>query len=139
MAEIFWGLWLFPFGICVMRSGFIPRFIGVLLMIAGSGYVPRRLRRTGLPAVRTVATRLTGITNFCELPVILWLLIWGAKPQRGQPSSRLIPCRIGGPIRLVISARRVTHHGQYSTALSKRAVMELCNSVRGTLLACPSV
>ena len=28
VAEIFWGLWLFPFGICVMRSGFIPRFLG---------------------------------------------------------------------------------------------------------------
>ena len=25
--EIFWGLWLFPFGLLVFRSGFIPRFI----------------------------------------------------------------------------------------------------------------
>src|SRR5437773_2355329 len=36
--EIFWGLWLFPFGLLVFRSGFIPRFIGVWLMINCFGY-----------------------------------------------------------------------------------------------------
>src|SRR2546428_7340472 len=30
VAEIFWGLWLFPFGILVIRSGFIPRLLGFL-------------------------------------------------------------------------------------------------------------
>ncbi|HMF09827.1 MAG TPA: DUF4386 domain-containing protein, partial [Thermoanaerobaculia bacterium] len=38
-AQVFWGLWLFPFGICVVRSGFIPRFLGILLMIAAFGYI----------------------------------------------------------------------------------------------------
>ncbi len=33
IAEMFWGLWLFPFGLLVFRSGFLPRFIGVWLMI----------------------------------------------------------------------------------------------------------
>ena len=37
--EIFWGLWLFPFGLLVFRSGFLPRFIGVWLMINCFGYV----------------------------------------------------------------------------------------------------
>src|SRR5437763_9923096 len=37
--EIFWGLWLFPFGLLVFRSGFIPRVIGVWLMINCFGYV----------------------------------------------------------------------------------------------------
>jgi Domain of unknown function (DUF4386) len=27
--EIFWGVWLFPFGLLVFRSGFLPRWIGV--------------------------------------------------------------------------------------------------------------
>ncbi len=35
VASIFWGLWLFPFGILVIRSGFIPRVIGFLLFVAG--------------------------------------------------------------------------------------------------------
>src|SRR5262249_39499750 len=39
LAHIFSGLWLFPFGMLVMQSGFIPRILGVLLMVAGFGYV----------------------------------------------------------------------------------------------------
>src|SRR5437867_6307430 len=34
LAQIFWGLWLFPFGIAVMRSGFIPRFVDIATIIA---------------------------------------------------------------------------------------------------------
>src|SRR6266516_4336605 len=37
--EMFWGLWLFPFGLLVFRSGFLPRIIGVWLMINCFGYV----------------------------------------------------------------------------------------------------
>src|SRR5438067_9692150 len=37
--EIFWGVWLFPFGLLVFRSGFLPRWIGVWLMINCFGYV----------------------------------------------------------------------------------------------------
>src|SRR4030095_750540 len=37
--EIFWGVWLFPFGLLVYRSGFLPRFIWVWLMINCFGYV----------------------------------------------------------------------------------------------------
>ncbi|MDP9230455.1 MAG: DUF4386 domain-containing protein [Bacteroidota bacterium] len=31
--EIFWGLWLIPFGQLAYKSGFIPRIFGVLLII----------------------------------------------------------------------------------------------------------
>src|SRR5712671_5947936 len=33
IAGIFWGLWLFPLGLLVYRSGFISRVLGVLLML----------------------------------------------------------------------------------------------------------
>src|SRR5947199_3287081 len=39
MNELFWGLWLFPFGLLVFRSGFLPRFIGVWLIINCFGYI----------------------------------------------------------------------------------------------------
>jgi hypothetical protein len=32
VAGIFWGLWLFPLGLPVYRSGFLPRILGVALM-----------------------------------------------------------------------------------------------------------
>lgn len=37
--EIFAGLWLFPFGILVFRSVFVPRFLGVWLMFNGLAYL----------------------------------------------------------------------------------------------------
>jgi hypothetical protein len=39
VSEIFWGLWLLPFGYLVFKSGFLPRVLGVLLMIGCFGYL----------------------------------------------------------------------------------------------------
>ncbi len=39
VVEIFWGLWLVPFGLLVMRSGFLPGLLGVLLIAACVGYL----------------------------------------------------------------------------------------------------
>jgi len=82
VAQIFWGLWLFPLGICVMRSGFIPRILGVLLMIAGTGYVASSFAALVLPHYADAVERVTSILTFGELPIVVWLVIWGAKPQR---------------------------------------------------------
>jgi hypothetical protein len=38
IAQIFWGLWLFPMGYLIYKSNYIPKFIGVLLMIGCFGY-----------------------------------------------------------------------------------------------------
>jgi hypothetical protein len=86
-AQIFWGLWLFPFGICVLRSGFIPRFLGVLLMIAGCGYIASALSEVLVPQYANAVDQVSKILGFGELPIIFWLLIWGAKPQRVGPAE----------------------------------------------------
>jgi len=39
IVEVFWGLWLLPFAALVIRSGFIPKILGVLLAISGSAYL----------------------------------------------------------------------------------------------------
>jgi hypothetical protein len=80
VAQIFWGLWLFPFGILVIRSGFIPRIVGILLMIAGSGYVVSSFTSLLLPHYAHVVGQVGLALEFGELSV-LWLLIWGAKDQ----------------------------------------------------------
>ena len=82
VAQIFWGLWLFPFGTCVMRSGFIPRFLGVLLMIAACGYLGSSLAEVLLAQNAHAIGRITSVLTLAELPIIFWLLIWGAKPHR---------------------------------------------------------
>jgi Domain of unknown function (DUF4386) len=81
IAQIFWGLWLFPFGILVIRSGFIPRFLGYLLFIAGSGYLASSFTSLILPAYRQLVDQFTMVLTAGELPIIFWLLIWGAKDQ----------------------------------------------------------
>ncbi len=81
VAQIFWGLWLFPFGILVIRSGFIPRILGVLLFLAGSGYVAASTASLLLPRFARVTSQISMILGFGELAIILWLLVWGAKPR----------------------------------------------------------
>jgi len=81
VASIFWGLWLFPFGMLVMRSGFIPRILGVLLMIAGFGYLTSSFTSLLLPQYAKFVGQFAMVLYFGELPIIFWLLIWGAKVQ----------------------------------------------------------
>ena len=79
VAEIFWGLWLFPFGTLVIRSGFIPRFLGFLLFIAGVGYLIDSFTVLVLPTYKQVGNQIAMILELGELPIIFWLLILGAK------------------------------------------------------------
>ena len=81
VAQIFWGLWLFPFGVLVIRSGFIPRVLGFLLFIAGFGYVASSFTSLLLPPYAHLVDRFAGLLELGELPIIFWLLIWGAKDQ----------------------------------------------------------
>src|SRR5438309_10208434 len=81
VAQIFWGLWLFPFGVLVIRSGFIPRFLGVLLFIAGFGNLASSFASLLLPWYRHLVDQFTMVLTAGELPIIFWLLIWGARDQ----------------------------------------------------------
>ena len=81
VASVFWGLWLFPFGMLVIRSGFIPRVLGVLLMIAGVGYLASSFATLVLPEYASLVSEIALPLEFLELPIIFWLLIWGARPR----------------------------------------------------------
>jgi hypothetical protein len=77
--EIFWGLWLFPFGLLVFRSGFLPRFLGVWLMINCFGYLVLSVTALFFPLYYEAAFRFSQPVLFGELAIMLWLLIKGAK------------------------------------------------------------
>jgi uncharacterized protein DUF4386 len=77
--EIFWGLWLFPFGLLVFRSGFLPRFIGVWLMINCVGWLILSPIALFAPAYYGTAFRFSQPVLFGEFAIMLWLLIKGAK------------------------------------------------------------
>lgn len=81
IIQIFWGLWLFPFGLLVYQSRFIPKILGVLVIIAGVGYLLGTITFLILPQYQSALSTLITILEMGELPIILWLLIVGVKAQ----------------------------------------------------------
>lgn len=82
VASIFWGLWLFPFGLLVIRSGFIPRVLGWLLMIAGTAYLASAFATLITPTYAAKVSQIALPLEVAELPIVFWLLIWGAREQK---------------------------------------------------------
>ena len=80
-AEILWGLWLFPLAILAYRSRFLPRFLGVWLVINGFAYLT--MSPTGLlsPRYEDMVSNVTFPAQLGEVAFMLWLVIKGAKPQ----------------------------------------------------------
>ena len=81
VTEIFMGLWLFPLGILIWRSGFLPRFLGVLLFIAAFGYLADALTYLLVPEYGHSIGRIAGQLRALELATPLWMLIVGAKDR----------------------------------------------------------
>jgi len=79
--EIFWGLWLFPFGVLVMRSGFLPRILGVWLILTCFAYLALSFTALLLPQYNDVAFRSAFPALLGEMAIMLWLVIMGAKEQ----------------------------------------------------------
>jgi hypothetical protein len=87
--EIFWGVWLLPFGLLVYRSGFLPRFLGVWLILNCFAYVALSLTALLFPPYYERAFQLSMPVLFGELAIILWLLIKGARPRLRSDTSSL--------------------------------------------------
>jgi len=79
--EVLWGLWLLPFGLMVMKSGFLPRILGALLIVNGFAYVAASLTSLLLPEYGDVVFRASIPALLGELWIMLWLLIKGAKAE----------------------------------------------------------
>ena len=92
--EMFWGLWLLPFGLLVYKSGFIPRVFGYLLIIGGAAYIIESLTHILLPDYSAFVSQFTIVLyTIGELSIIFWLLIKGVKAHAStqddsQPISK---------------------------------------------------
>lgn len=91
VLTMFWGLWLLPFGTLVIKSRFFPKALGIMLIIAGLGYVVTSIVSFVLPdqlkAIRGAMMPL----YFGEVPIILWLLFMGAKvPEYGVGAQEAV-------------------------------------------------
>jgi hypothetical protein len=81
IAGVFWGLWLFPLGLLVYRSGFLPRILGILLMINCFAFLVRSFMALVLPQYEAYVSPWMRPLHFGEQLFMLWLLIMGARPK----------------------------------------------------------
>jgi hypothetical protein len=76
----YWGLWLLPFGFLVYRSRFIPRLLGVFLMVSAGAYLVSAATHFVFPAwYQTVFWGAAPLYGLGEIGIIGWLLIKGAR------------------------------------------------------------
>lgn len=85
--EIFWGLWLFPFGLLVYRSGFFPRFLGVWLMVNCFAYLATSLTGMLWPAYENTVSNWVFPLMLGEPAIMLWLIIMGAKAPQAAATA----------------------------------------------------
>lgn len=79
--QIFWGLWLVPYGILVYKSRFIPRVLGVPLIIAGIAYVSASVTELLSPHYARLVTGWLLLLGIGEAPILIWLLVKGVRDQ----------------------------------------------------------
>ena len=85
--EVFWGLWLFPFGLLVYRSGFLPRILGVWLMLNCFAYVATSVTGMLWPHYEDTVSNWLLPVMFGELAIMLWLIIMGAKERQALATA----------------------------------------------------
>ncbi len=95
LLEIFWTPYYFSFGLLIIRSRFLPKILGILLMMMSVGFALNILTKYLIPQFYpAVFTQLAmGLGALGGIPTILWLLIKGAK---AQPLNTQAPPANGG-------------------------------------------
>jgi len=77
--QMFWGLWLLPFGGLVVRSRFLPRWLGYWLLLDGIAWVDVGVTWFFAPDSTDALFRYFQPVFLAELAAMLWLLVGGAK------------------------------------------------------------
>jgi hypothetical protein len=91
LIEMFWTPYFFAFGLLIIKSRFLPRIIGFLLMIMSAGYAINVFTKFLVPQFypATFTTLAMALGALGGLPAMFWLLIRGAKEQPLEQSALL--------------------------------------------------
>jgi hypothetical protein len=76
---VFAGLWLFPFGILVYKSQFLPRILGAWLVLEGFGWPVLAVAGFVAPQYLDLISTVIAPLNLAEIAIALWLAIFGAR------------------------------------------------------------
>ena len=82
IAQIFYGAWLFPLGYTVFKSGFLPKILGIALMIHCCTWLMTALQFFLFPGFTAITYVSWPLGFIAEFGLTLWLLIMGAKGQK---------------------------------------------------------
>jgi hypothetical protein len=94
VAHIFWGLWLLPLGLLVLKSRWMPKAVGVLLLCAGTAYVGVGITAILVPAAARLLAQWAVVPEALgELGFICWMMIFGFK---GRPARQEVKEDVGG-------------------------------------------
>lgn len=83
LLELFWGLWLIPFGVLVYKSLFIPRILGVFQVLGGIAYIIECMTIILFPYFRIyISPYVIVFFALAEFPIIIWLTIKGVSLRK---------------------------------------------------------
>ena len=82
IAQIFFGAWLLPLGYLVYKSRFLPKFLGILLILDFFFWTSYFFQFFLLPDYGILAYPGNAISFVAEISLTVWLLIMGVKEQK---------------------------------------------------------
>lgn len=90
IVHIFSGLWLFPFGYLVFKSGFLPKILGIFLMLGCFGYLINFAGQILIPDYSSIElfSYISLPASIGEIGICLWLLIMGVKNKKKAPEHK---------------------------------------------------
>src|SRR5205085_8943640 len=89
IAQVFFGLWLVPLGYLAYRSGWFPKWLGVVLIVGGVCYLVDLLAAFLVPDFgQNIHTFVVIPSAIAEISMVLYLLVKGVKvPAQGAPTA----------------------------------------------------
>ena len=81
IAQIPYGVWLFPLGYLVYKSGFLPKILGILLIADCFGLLIYVCQRFLLPSYDVISYTCMAVSFIAEVSLALWLSIKAVKPR----------------------------------------------------------
>ncbi|MEU8001437.1 DUF4386 domain-containing protein [Catellatospora sp. NPDC049111] len=97
-CALFFGLWLIPMGWCVLRSGWMPRALGWILVAGGVGYMVSAFLRYLMPDAQVVTEALSYPASIGEFWMVGYLLILGVRRHalNAAPTTARTPEPVAG-------------------------------------------
>ena len=90
IANVFFALWLIPLGMLVYKSDFLPKILGILLVLGGCGLLLEVFIYFLLPGNETITTILLIPQTISEFVFLMWILVKGINVSKVKVAPRLI-------------------------------------------------